>query len=321
MRLDYHVPYHPYIAAITIIILAVVLLFFILSMFLLLHRDYWQFPVQKLAANSMIGHFIFSLVVHPASIHNQLLYQPLGKVWCWIYYHASLGYLLITPYTLFMFTVERLVYIRNPTTHGQKFGKVSISVMLVLPWIITALLCLTINVFFDNETVTEHGGYSKWNENETAFTCYVVPTSGVGIQLIIINIIGAALPLLACCIISGVALCMWCCYKRKHSLGTNYALMGEPVETAVRDSVIAVSLLNFLYVVMMFFDASVSRMILPIERTGITFYGLIEGIVLIGTLANVRAKIRSYCKQCCRRGGENKSVHYDTKDEDNVDLE
>ena len=319
---DYHAPYHPYIAAITIMILVVVLVFFIFSIFFLLHRDYWQFPVQKLAANSMIGHFIFSLVVPSTSIHDQLLYQPLGKVWCWIYYQASQGYLLITPYTLFMFTVERLVYIRNPTTHGQKFGKVVISVMLALPWVITALFCLVMNVFFDNETVTEHISNKKWNKNETAFTCYVIPVSrGFHIQMITGGIIGAALPILACCIISGVSLCMWCCYKRKHSLGTNYALMGEPVETAVRDSVIAVSLLNFLFVVLMLFEMLVAPVVLPLERSALTFYGLIEGIILMGTLANVREKIKSYCKQCCRRGGESKPVHYDTKDGDNVDLE
>ena len=321
MGFDYHTPYHPYVAAITIMILVVVLIFFILSIFLLLHRDYWEFPVQKLAANSMIGHFIFSLVVHSTSIHLELLYKPLGKVWCWIYYHAFISYLLITPYTLFMFTVERLVYIRNPTTHGQKFGKVAISVMLALPWVIAALLGLISNVFFDNEVVTEHEGYKKWNENETASTCYVMPTNGFHIQIIIGGLIGVTLPLLACCIISGVVLCMWCCYKRKHSLGTNYALMGEPVEKAVRDSVIAVSLLNFLYVVMMFFELSVARVVLPLERPGTTFYGLIEGMVLLGTLGNVREKIRSYCKQCCRRGGKSKPVHYDTRDEDNVDLE
>ena len=219
-----------------------------------------------------------------------------------------------------MFTVERLVYIRNPTTHGQKFGKVAISVMLALPWIITALLVLITNVFFDNEIGTEFEGYTKWEENKTKSICYVVPTSGYHLQ-IIGSFICIILPHLASCIFSVVALCMWCCYKRQHSLGTNYALMGEPVEIAVRDSVIAVSLLNFLYVVMMFIDMSLAPFVLPLEKPGHTFYGLIEGIVLMGTLATVREKIRSYCKQCCRRGGGSKPVHYDTKDEDNVDLE
>ena len=315
MGFDYRAPYHPYVAAITIIFLVVVLVFFILSIFLLLHRDYWQFPVQKLAANSMIGHFIFSLFVHSTSIHLELLYKPLGKVWCWIYYHAFIGYLLITPYTLFMFTVERLVYIRNPTTHGQKFGKVAISVMLALPWFITALLGI-INVFFDNEIVTEDEGYKTWNRNETAHTCFVWPPYRLHIQ----KLIGAGLPLLACFIISIVVVCMWCCYKKEHSRGTNYALIGDQVEKDVRDSVIAVALLNFLNVFIMFYTMVV-KMAIPIEGLEFTLYGLIEGIILLATLANVRAKISTYCKWCCKKKRESTIVHYDTKDENNVDLE
>ena len=324
MGYDYHAPYHPYIAVITIMILVVVLVFFVLSIFLLLHRDYWQFPVQKLAANSMIGHFIFSLVVHSTSIHLELLYQPLGKVWCWIQYHAIIGYLIITPYTLFMFTVERLIYIQNPTTHGQKFGKVAISVMLALPWVITVLLGLITNVSFDSEIVTEQQGYDKWNHNETTLACFIIGSStSHNIQRLIGLIIGITLPLFACCIISVVVLCMWCCYKKKLSRGTNYALMGEPVEKAVRDSVIAVSLLNFLYVVLMFFHMSMfnTYRMPPLQRTELTLYGLIEGIVLLATLGNVREKVSSYCIQCCRRREESKPVHYNTKDEGHVDLE
>ena len=249
MDFDHHAPFHPYIAAITIVVLVVVLVFFILCIFLLLHRDYWQFPVQKLAANSMIGHFIFSLIIHSTSIHLELLYQPLGKVWCWIQYHAIIGYLGITPYTLFMLTVEGLIYIQNPTTHGQKFGKVAISVMLVLPWIITALLCLITNVTFVSKIKTEHPGYDKWNLNETVYGCSAFGSNrGYEMQWVSSLIIGAILPLCASCIISFVVLCMWCCYNKKLSHGTNYALMGDQVEKAVRDSVIAVSLLNFLYV-------------------------------------------------------------------------
>ena len=321
MDFDHHAPYHPYIAAITIMVLVVVLVFFILCIFLLLHRDYWQFPVQKLAANSMIGHFIFSLVVHSTSIHLYQLYKPFGKIWCWITYHAFIGYLLITPYTLFMFTVERLVYIRNPTTHGQKFGKISVAVMLVLPWIITVLVGFILNIPFDKEIITEREGDKQWNENITAHTCLVSGNpSGIDFPMIIGSIIGAVLPLLACLIISVVVLCMWCCYKKEHSRGTNYALMGDQVEKAVRDSVIAVALLNFLYVVIMFFEMAV-HMSVPIERLGFTLYGLIEGIVLMGTLANVRDKISTYCKWCCRKRRESKTVRYDTKDENNVDLE
>ena len=322
MEFDDHAPFHPNIAAITITILVVVVIFFILSICLLLHRDYWQFPVQKLAANSMIGHFIFSLIIHSTSIHLELLYQPLGKIWCWIQYHAIIGYLIITPYTLFMFTVERLIYIQNPTAHGQKFGKIGINVMLALPWIITALLCLIANVSFVSEIITEHPGYDKWNQNKTTHGCDAFGSQrGFEIQWAIRLIIGAILPLCASCIISFVVLCMWCCYKRKLSRGTNYALMGDQVEKAVRDSVIAVSLLNFLYVVLMFYHMAISHRRLPIQRTELTLYGLIEGIVLLGTLGNVREKVSSYCKQCCRRRGESKPVHYDTKDEGHVDLE
>ena len=315
MDFDHHAPYHPYIAAITIVVLVVVLVFFILCIFLLLHRDYWQFPVQKLAANSMIGHFIFTLVVHSKSIHLNLLYKPLGKVWCWITYHVSLSYLLIIPYTRFMFTVERLVFIRNPTTHGQKFGRVSVAVMLVLPWIITVLVGFISNVFFDSEIITEREGYKEWNQNQTAHTCYVRTSFAHLIQDA-----GAGLPLLACLIISVVVLCMWCCYKKKHSRGTNYALMGDQVEKAVRNSVIAVALLNFLYVLITVSDMLVELNV-TIERLKFTMYGIIEGIVLMGTLGNVRDKISTYFKWCCRKRRESKTVSYDMKDENNVELE
>ena len=318
MGYDYHAPYHPYIAVITIMILVVVLVFFVLSIVLLLHQDYWQFPVQKLAANSMIGHFILSLIMNSTNIHLYLLYKPLGKVWCWIHYHAFEAYLLITSQTLFMFTVERLVYIRNPTIHGQKFGKVSIAVMLVLPWIMTVLLG-SISVFFDSEIITEREWNENLNENITNHTCQVrFNLSDKFIRKIIGEFIGAGLPILASLIISVVILCMWCCYKKKHSRGTNYALMGNQVEKAVRDSVIAVALLNFLFVVILVLGMLVEFRI-PLSE--FTLYGLIEGIVLMGTLANVRDKISAYCiKWCCRKKREKKTVRH-AKDEDNVDLE
>ena len=316
---DHHAPYHPYIAAIAIMILVVVLVFFVLSIFLLLQRDYWQFPVQKLAANSMIAHIIFSILGHSLSIHLKLLYRPLGKVSCWLHHHVFIGYLLITPYTLFMFTVERMVYIRNPSTHAQKFGKISIGVMLALPWILTVLVGFIINIFLDNEIVTKYVSRREWDFNETSHTCMVIATGDVVGRVIMWGGVGALLPLLACIIISIVALCMWCFYKKKLSRGTNYALMGEPVEKAVRDSVIAVALLNFLYVAVMFYEF-LAHAYIPVKATGFTFYGVIEGIVFLGTLADVRDKISHYCKRCCPRRQDSKAVRYNTNDEENVDL-
>ena len=187
--------------------------------------------------------------------------------------------------------------------------------MLVLPWIINVLLG-SISIFFDSEIITEREWNENWNENITNPTCEVRLKIGNYIIMLFGEIIVAWLPLLASLIISVVVLCMWCCSKKTTSRGTNYALMGDQVEKAVRDSVIAVTLLNFLFVVILVTEMYFR---LFIDVLGFTLYGLIEGIVLIGTLANVRDKISTYCKWCCRKKRESKTVCY-AKDEDNVDL-
>ena len=257
--------------------------------------------------------------MNPTSIHMVLLYNPLTKVWCWIYDHMYFAYLYLTPLTLLMFTIERLVYIRNPTTHGQKFGIVAISLMLALPWVISILVGIVISAFYEYDIKVETVSKRNWDVNETRYDCFLMP-AGENMYLSILRLIAIGndallLPMISSLIISIVALGMWCCHKRKRSHETN-----RSVDINIRDSVIAVSVLNFLFIVIMISELTIRRQTMPVRASAFTIYGVIEGIVLLATLKDVRDKIASYCSICFKRRGDGAALQSASKGEENVDI-
>ena len=292
-----------------IIILIFFSCFCAFMLFLLLHGDHCHKLHCQIAANSFLSHIPAILFIHPGIIRLHLMKKPITKAFCWLIIHLDCIYQMITPYMLFTFTVERLMFIRDPTGHAQKIKRAGVITFLAFPWALTILYALiTINATtFEYRTVFNY-------ENNTIYTCDPI-VQAFYVDLIIRQLLGVVIPFFACIIITITVLIMWCCYKCKRSRGTDYAMMGEQVEENVRDSVIAVAILNFLFT-FVFIGEEITQDMLPISYPILSLFGVIEGIVWIGTLREVRNKFIGLFKCCCpRRSAEPTPVINYTREE------
>ena len=282
------------LTAVVIILLILFACFCVFMLFLLLHGDHRHQLHCQIAANAIFGHIPAIIFLHPGNIWLYVMKKPITKAFCWLLLHTDRIYEMITPYMLFMFTVERLMFIRDPTGHAQKITRAGAITLLVFPWALTILFALiSINATNTDYVIQFHGP----GENDTTHFCDASDKPHF-IDPIIRHVLGQGIPFLASFIITITVLIMWCCYKCKRSRGTDYAMMGEQVEKNVRDSVIAVAILNFLYLFVLIGE-EITQYRLPISYPLLSLFGVIEGIVWIGTLREVRNKFVRLFKHCC----------------------
>ena len=72
------------------------------------------------------------------------------------------------------------------------------------------------------------------------------------------------------------------------SLGVDYSLLGQKRVASIRDSVLAVALLISVYTTMFFAEVFI-RSHIPMTFSLISLYGVVEGLVWLGTIAEVNA--------------------------------
>ena len=120
------------------------------------------------------------------------------------------------------------------------------------------------------------------------------------LDLLICAVLGFALPILTCLAmaVTVTVLVLWGNYKHKTSLGVDYSLLGQEGEVAVSDFVLAVALLTFLYI-HVFFGEVFIRIQIPLTFFLIILYGVVEGVVWIGTIVEVCVQFIVMFRLCC----------------------
>ena len=124
------------------------------------------------------------------------------------------------------------------------------------------------------------------------------------LDLLFCTVLGFALPILTCLAVAVTVtvLVLWgnYIYKRKTSLGVDYSLLGQEGEVAVRDFVLAVALLTFLYIHVFFAEVFI-RIQIPMTFSLISLYGVVEGVVWIGTIVEVCTQFLVMFRLCCSK--------------------
>ena len=276
--------------------------------------------VHLLAANAVAAGLLFSLLVRPGNIRLVLQNLPVTNGYCWLHVFLHQMEHFVVPWMLFMFTVNRLMYIRNPTVYGQKDSKIGFIAMMVIPWAFPFVV-----VVIDVALVSQRGqAFVQYTiSNTTYFYCDLERFSFgrhmfIGIYMVIFcNMI----PSLISLIVAITSLGMWCCFKKRQTGDSVYAMLGSDVTEAVRDSVISVSVLNSLYLVCVIINFVLNVKIMGLASFHLLhfIFVIIECVVWMTTLPGMRDDVKSLC---CRRKNTNASnVHYNNVAHDNVDID
>lgn len=276
-----------YTLPVSILLLIMFLVFTAGTIYLLLRGKFKHVTANQLAANSMIGHFIFSIFLFSGVIHMFVLNRVIAVGYCWIFSHLIVMYRSFVPYSLLMFSIDRFIFIRNPIKYAQKIPRWAVIVMLVVPWTMAIIFASSILAIHDtavvqyqvhytdmeshgglfNHTVSEnnqatqnitnntvvdqHGNISgvtiKRYENHTVTTCHLTSERDILLYHIFHEVASSLIPAFFSLICTVVVLVLWCRFKCQRIYGTNYSMMGAEIESMVRDAVLAVSLSNCMY--------------------------------------------------------------------------
>lgn len=285
-----------------------------ICIFLLLHTTPRQEITNRLAANIMVFHALFTLFTSSGALHIDVYGREVSKEFCWVNAYLDIMYLIFVPVSLLVFTVDKLIYIKDPIGYTQKVSKIGVIIMLVFPWVFSALISVItviaaydhvnvqMNVDWTHEPEIRNGCFFAETENGLRIEAYVTQAF-MGIQWLIS---------LVCTV---TVLVMWCCFKRQHRLGTDYSLMGAEVVRLVKYSVIAVCVINIAYIPICFYFWTMvdfhNAIFGSVSPLGV--FGTIEGIVFICTSIGVREVITHYCCSCRKNPGK-PSVNYNEAD-------
>ena len=257
--------------------------------------------VHILAANCIGAGLFFSLFVRPGTIRLGFQFLPVSEGYCWLHIFLSQIEMFVIPWTMFMFTIDRLRYIRAPTSYGQKDSRAGLIAMLVVPWAIAICIMSIITALEQGEIVTSGQMYS----NLTYYGCHAIAIPNAAhetLSKIYVFIFCGLVPMFISMIVAIVSLGMWCCFRRRQARDTVYALQDSEVVQIVRDSVIAVVVLNILYSCVLFLRLSM----MPSSVVGSAILSRLCYIVLsmtgcivwMTTLPGMRYDMKTLC---CRR--------------------
>ena len=128
-----------------IIVLIILLVFFAFVLYLLLHGEHRRLLPVQLAASTTLAQIPLAVINQPAIIINLLREEPTSGIpaaYCLVNECVGNFTSMIVPLTLMMFTIERLMYIRNPTGHAQKINRVGVITLIAFPWVFSCVLTL-----------------------------------------------------------------------------------------------------------------------------------------------------------------------------------
>lgn len=273
-------------------------------------------PVNQLAANNMIGHLFFILYLASAHLYLKVLGLEVSKAFCWITWIITILYITFGHYSVLMVTIERLMFIREPTKHSQQVSGKGTIVLHVFPWAFSLTYGLVSSLTTVSDVTTTDTGNNSTKVHNTCSFHFRDDKYEHWYKLtmwLIVRILPLALGFLT--IITAIFMC---CFRkiprnRRHS----YASMGDNMDKDVRDSVICVCIINILsltvIVVAIFFNPSSGDF--PMFLSALyAIQAFLQGCVFVGTLKYARLTLVHVLKQCiCNKSDEMDRVTYNSE--------
>lgn len=276
--------------------------FCIICISLLLHGRNRQATSNKLAANIMMGHAILGLIHYLGKFHMYALHRSMSETFCWLYGHLEITYILFVPYSLLVFTTDRLIFIKDPESYAKKISTCVLIAMLVIAWVFAIVVAANIEIaylvpaiidVFHSETPNPERQDNA--EHKTINVCIVYGESELFRRVVMQALYFIQeLYALKCTV---VILAMWYRYKKKHVRYMDFSKMGEEITSTVKSSAITVTVVNgcffALYLWLSFFT-HVLGIVIPLA-----LFGVIEGLVFVCNPKNTH-RILSLCCSCCK---------------------
>ena len=112
-------------------------------------------------------------------------------------------------------------------------------------------------------------------------------------------------------------LIMWCRFRRQHSLGMDYNMLGDTVYKEVKSAVFAVTILNFGILIFVVSQAIVISLkislIIHMNSFTMSLLCLLEVVGIIMTITNVRQDFVRCCHlwPCCKKPQSEPNIKYE----------
>ena len=261
-----------------------------------------------LVFNCLIAYLLFAVVLCPAYIHKEILGNQQHPTLCAVYTVLHLLETCMVPLLLLAFTLERLIFIKDPTGYRQKLSLPLVITMLVIPWLVSFITVTVVQArrhiitSQDNNTGHQH--------------CHVFPSGVSDDDLVVVHeSLYGVVPMVLSVVASVVALVLWVRYKRGARSNAMYSQLDWHVKTDIRRAVIIVCALNLMYLaafgISMLAKARVKTVyhfLLP-NKVPFEFYQIIICAVYLTDIRNsVKRILCRFCSRC--QGTELTTMHY-----------
>lgn len=251
----------------------------------------------------MIGHTIINLIFNSGIVSGNDT-----EGFCWFLSHMEVMYIMFVPYSLLIFMVDRLVFIKDPNGYAQRWNKIVLIIMFAFPWVLSTVVAFSIVITTSdvepNKVYLPIYNTSSNFTNDRPAPFYVSrQTCTLSRETVLFQhhwvIAGLAFfPEIMFVLFIIIVLVMWCLYKRKHAWGRDYSMFGQEIERVVERAVIAVCTLGAASVILTLLTSVAGRLGRRFLFDQYTVFGLVQGVIFLATFKNARSIIIGCC--CCR---------------------
>ena len=272
--------------------------------------------------NAVLANLLFSLVVRPGTVQWEIEHEQVAHAYCGAFVILHQVEQLLVPAMLLMFNVDRMMYVRDPNSYGQRMKLSVIVAMLLVPWIASlALGLISVHGFLGEVSVSKQS--SVYNRNATVHTCGVSYEKYHNSQLIYQAVLCLILAL-ASLMVTVLILVFWCRFRRAAFLNRAYSQLEAETATSVRKAFVIVCVLNLAFLFLFISHFLIVEFLMFLNTHLIYFvFELLEVIFFVTLLPELSSAAQRLCCRCRKRDVENEetTLRYVANSEDSYTPE
>lgn len=254
--------------------------------------------------NGLVANLLFSLLVRPGTIGAEIAHRPTADIYCNFYIILHHVEQLAVPALLLMITVDRMIYVRDPDSYGQKMTTSVIVTMLALPWLLSFILGL-VSVFGFSSGMMVQNLYIDGNMTER-FVCEP-EVSAFYRNMMTFQAVMCLFMALASLLVTVLILSFCCRHRRALTYNQVYSQLEAEVASFVTQAAILVCSLNLLFLAMFVCHFLIMELVdtVMIDTHVIYFlFEMFEVILWVCLLPDLRRAVSQMCCKCLDRSSE-----------------
>ena len=283
----------------TVLLIGYILLLIYLLSVLLLKRSLRGQVSHWFVANALAANLLFSVILRPGTIYDEFDHLQIAQTYCRVYNILHHVEQITVPAMLLMFTIDRMMYVRNPDAYGQRMSMPVVLVLLLMPWLLSVVVGL-VSIYGFSDSMMYAKGESYKYENTTSLFCTHKDSHTFYTGMLIFEAIASLLVALASLIVTVLVVLFYLRYKRALAFSQAYSQLETEVTSYVRDATVIVCVLNLLFL-LLFVNLFLLTEFGAISLDSHAIYFLFEffeAMFILFLLPDVR---HATCELCCKR--------------------